>query len=46
MNWRRKRKIIAVVLALLGGVALLQYANAQSSSSITLNTPVAFPVDI
>ena len=46
MKWRNKRKIIAVVLALLGGAALLQYANAQNSGSITLNTPVAFPVDI
>lgn len=46
MRWLNSRKIIVAVIALTGGVALLQYAYAQSSTSISLNTPVAFPVDI
>lgn len=40
------RRIVIPLLALLGGAVLLQYAYAQSGGNISLNSPVAFPVDI
>ncbi len=46
MRRHKSRKLIIAILALLGGFALLQYAYAQSNATITLNSPVAFPVDI
>ncbi|WP_334127492.1 hypothetical protein [Sneathiella sp.] len=42
----KSRRLIITLLAILGGAALLQYAYAQTSGNISLNTPVAFPVDI
>tara|TARA_R110002072_G_scaffold183470_2_gene339665 strand:- start:36 stop:176 length:141 start_codon:yes stop_codon:yes gene_type:complete len=40
------KRLMITLLAILGGAVLLQYAYAQSSGNISLNSPVAFPVDI
>ncbi len=45
MGLVRRRATLALV-ALAAGVGLLGFAYAQSSSSISLNSPVSFPVDI
>ena len=47
MKQIKLKQLVITVVAILGGVILLQYAYAQSgSSSISLNSPVSFPVDI
>ncbi|WP_373084642.1 hypothetical protein [Sneathiella sp.] len=47
MKQTKRKRLVITLLALLGGIVLLQYAYAQSSgSSISLNSPVSFPVDI
>ena len=43
---RRGRRSLALLVALAAGLGLLGFAYAQSSTSISLNSPVSFPVDI
>lgn len=43
---RGRRRLMAAVIVLGAGVGLLGFAYAQSSTSISLNSPVSFPVDI
>jgi len=41
-----RRRVLALMIAVAAGVGLLGLAYAQSGTSISLNSPVSFPVDI
>lgn len=41
-----RRRLLALVVMVSAGVGLLGFAYAQSSATISLNSPVSFPVDI
>ena len=43
---RVRRRIMMTVVAVAAGIGLLGFAYAQSSTSLSLNSPVSFPVDI
>ena len=41
-----RRRLTVAVVAVAAGIGLLGFAYAQSSTSLSLNSPVSFPVDI
>lgn len=42
----RRRRTLGLLVALAAGVGLLGFAYAQSANTLSLNSPVSFPVDI